>query len=94
MVGMGGISARSQHGGKVTTGREPQGDQELMVRMSSLATAEIPICLLSAKPSAKMSTALPVACSLIFANVDESPSDIAWAGGDGRKVGSGKNTDQ
>ena len=33
MVGMGGISARSQHGGKVTTGREPQGDQESMVRI-------------------------------------------------------------
>ena len=30
----------------------------------------------------------------LFANVDKSPSDIAWAGGDGHKVGSGKNSDQ
>jgi hypothetical protein len=33
MVGMGGISARSQRGAKVTAGREPQGHQESMVRI-------------------------------------------------------------
>jgi hypothetical protein len=34
MVGMGGIGARSQHGGEVAAGREPQGHQESMVRIA------------------------------------------------------------
>ena len=73
MRGMGGIGTWSKHRGEIAAGRETQGRQELTIRIAFVGHRRNFNLPLIGQAETRMSTALPVACSLNFASWKVSP---------------------